>query len=48
MRGVGQVACMRVMSNTYKMVVRKRKVKITQRKSTHNWEDNIKMDLKEI
>jgi hypothetical protein len=48
MRGVGHAECMRDMRNAYKILVRKSKGKKPHRRPVSRWEDNIRMDLREI
>jgi hypothetical protein len=45
---VGNVACMGEMRNGYKIFVEKSEGKRPLRRRRRRWEDNIKMDLKEI
>jgi len=44
----GHVACMGVMRKEYKILVRKSEGKRLLRRQRHEWEDNIRMDLKVI
>jgi hypothetical protein len=48
MRWAGHVAFMGRMRNAYKIVVRKPEGKRQLRRPRLRWEDNIKMDLREI
>jgi hypothetical protein len=48
MRWAGHTACMGVMRNAYKILVRKPHGKRPFERHRHRWEDNIRMDLKEI
>jgi hypothetical protein len=48
MRWMGQVACMGKMRNAYKILVRKPDGKRPLGRSRHRWEDNIRVDLREI
>jgi hypothetical protein len=41
-------ACMREMRTAYKILVGKPEGKIPHRRPRHKWEDNIRMDLREI
>jgi len=45
---MGSVAPMGDMRNAYKILVGKPEGKRPFRRSRHRWEDNIRMDLKEI
>jgi hypothetical protein len=45
---VGYVACMGEMRSAYKVLVGKLEGKRQLGKPRHRWEDNIKMDLREI
>jgi len=45
---VGHVACMRDMRNSYIILVGKSEGKTPFRRSRYRWEDNIRMDLKEM
>jgi hypothetical protein len=47
-RWTDHVACRRYMRNVYKMLVGKPEGKKTIRRPWHRWEDNIRMDLREI
>jgi hypothetical protein len=47
-RWLGHVAHTGDMRNVYKLLVRKPEGKKPFRRSKHGWEDNIRMDLKEI
>jgi len=47
MRWVGHVTCMGEMRNAYKILVRKLEVK-TFGRPRHRWENNIRIDLREI
>jgi len=48
MRGVGHVAGMGVMRNAYIILVGKPEGKSLLGRPTHRWEDNIRMDPREI
>jgi hypothetical protein len=48
MRWAGHVACMRLKRNTYIILVGRSEKKRPLRRPRHWWEDDIKMDLKEI
>jgi hypothetical protein len=48
MRWMGHVACMGKMRNSYKNLVGKPDGTRPLRKPRHRWEDNIRMDLREI
>jgi hypothetical protein len=48
MRWTGQVECIRDMRNVYNILIGKPEGKRPLGRSRHRWEDNIKMDLKEI
>jgi hypothetical protein len=48
MRLVGHVACMRQMKHAYKILVGKLDGKILLGRPRRKWEDNIRMDLREI
>jgi hypothetical protein len=48
MRLMGQVECLRNRSGTYKTIVRKLEGKEPPGRTTPRWENNIKMDRKEI
>jgi hypothetical protein len=48
MRHIGHVACVGEIRNSYKIVVEKREGKRSFERSTRKWEDNIKLELKEI
>jgi hypothetical protein len=47
-RWAWHVACMRVKIYAYSVVIRQAKGKRALRRPRHLWEDNIKMDVKEI
>jgi len=47
-RWAGHVACMGVMINASKILVRNPKGRRPCRRTWHRWEDNIRMDLREI
>jgi len=48
MRWVGHVACTGEMRNVYKILVGKSEGKRPLGRPRHRWEDNIRMDLREI
>jgi hypothetical protein len=48
MRWAGHVACMREKRNAYRIFVDKPQGKIPSARPRHRWEDNIKMDLREV
>jgi hypothetical protein len=48
MKWAGQTACMRKPRNVYKILVAKPEGKRAFIRHRHRWEDNIKMDLREI
>jgi hypothetical protein len=48
MRWGGHVACMGVMRNSYKILISKPERKRQLERHGHRWEDNIKIDPKEI
>jgi hypothetical protein len=48
MRWVGHVACMREGRCVYRVLVGRPKGKSPLGRPRHNWEDNIKMDLREV
>jgi hypothetical protein len=48
MRWEGQVACMGERGYVYKILVGKCEGNRPLRRSRHTWEDNIKVDLREI
>jgi hypothetical protein len=48
MRWIGHVARMGKKINTYRILVGKPEGKRPLRRPTHRWEDNIRMDLREI
>jgi hypothetical protein len=48
MRLAGHVACMEITRNTYRILVKEPEGKRPLGRSTLRWEDNIKMDLREI
>jgi hypothetical protein len=48
MRWVGYVACIREMRNAYNILTGKSKGKILLGRPRHRWEDNIRIDLREI
>jgi hypothetical protein len=48
MKWVEHVACMREMRNAYKILARKSEGKRPLGLLRHSWEDNIRMDLREI
>jgi hypothetical protein len=48
MRWAGHVTCMRMMRNSYKVLIRKPEGKRPLGRNRHRWENNIKLDLKEI
>jgi hypothetical protein len=48
MRLAGHVECNRQMRNGYKILVRKPEKKRPFRRPRHKWEDNIRMDLRDI
>jgi hypothetical protein len=47
MRWAGNVACMGVKRNAYRVLVGKPEAKRPQGRPRHRWEDNIKMDFRE-
>jgi hypothetical protein len=48
MRWVEHVACMEEIRNVYKILVRKPEGKRPLKRPRHIWEDNIRMDLREL
>jgi hypothetical protein len=48
MRLEGYVACMGEMRNAYKILVGRPEGKKPLRRPRHKWEDNIRIDLREI
>jgi hypothetical protein len=48
MRGTKHLGCMETMTNMYKILAGKPDRKRPLKRPRHGWEDNIKMDLKEI
>jgi hypothetical protein len=48
MRWTGHVACLGEKINAYRILMGKPEEKSTLRRPRHRWEDNIKMDLREI
>jgi hypothetical protein len=48
MRGMEHVACMEVMRNAFKILVRKHERKRPLGRHRHRWEINIRMHLREI
>jgi hypothetical protein len=48
MRWVGNVACVGEMTNAYKILVGKLEGETPCERSRCRWEDNIRMDLREI
>jgi hypothetical protein len=48
MKWEGHVACLGYMRNAYIILVGKREKKKTLRKPRRRWEDNIRMNLREI
>jgi len=48
MRLVGHVACMGQIRNVYKILIRKSERKKPLGRPRHRWEDNIRMDCREI
>jgi len=45
---MGHVACMEKLRKAYKILIKKLEGKRPLGRHRHRWEDNIKMDLKEI
>jgi len=48
LRQAGHAACMREMKNAYSILVEKPEGKRPLGRPRHRWEDNIRMDLREI
>jgi hypothetical protein len=48
MRWVGNLACMGKIRNAYTILVGKPEGRRSLRRPRHRWEDNIKMDIREI
>jgi hypothetical protein len=48
MRWAGHVACMGEMRNGYKILVEKHEGKRLLRRPRHRWDNNLKMDIREI
>jgi hypothetical protein len=48
MRGVGHVACIGEMKNTYKILVGKPEGRRPLRRPRCRWKDNIRMSIREI
>jgi hypothetical protein len=48
MRWAGHVLCIKEMRNAYKILVEKPEGKTPLGRPKHTWEDNTKMDVKEI
>jgi hypothetical protein len=48
MRWEGHIACMGEIRNAYKILIGKPEGKGPLRRSSNRWEDNIKMDPKEL
>jgi hypothetical protein len=48
LRGAGYVACMEKRSNAHRFLVRKPEGRIPLGRPRLRWEDNIKMDLREV
>jgi hypothetical protein len=48
MRWAGHAACMGEIRNVYKILDQKYEGKRPLRRQSHRWEDNIRMDLREM
>jgi hypothetical protein len=48
MRWTGYISCSREVQNTYTILIVKHEGKRPLGRARHSWEDNIKIDLKEV